>query len=420
MRPQKLDEFVGQQHLMGPHAALRRLLEAGRLHSCIFWGPPGVGKTSLALLIANHLDKQVYSLSAINAGVKDIREIIDRAKSRDLFNTSAPILFIDEIHRFNKSQQDALLEAVEKGVITLIGATTENPSFEVNNALLSRCQVYILQELEVEDLRLLLQNALERDPVLSKKDIVIGEYDAMLYFSGGDARKLYNLLEMVVTNAPPQEKLVITNKQVEDLMLTKSVTFDKGGEMHYDIISAFIKSVKGSNADAAVYWIARMLAGGEDPLFICRRMVVLSVEDIGLANPNALLIANACMDAVHKIGLPEGRIVMSHCAIYLANSPKSNSAYKAINAAMEEVRQSGDLAVPFHIRNAPTKLMKEIGYGKDYQYPHNFPGNWVEQQYLPDKLTERKFYEPGHNQAEYKMVQDLQKRKSTGTDSHKD
>lgn len=412
MRPTKLDEFVGQQHLMGEDAALRKQIDGGHIHSCIFWGPPGVGKTSLALLLARHLDKQMYSLSAINAGVKDIREIIERAKTRDLFNTSAPILFIDEIHRFNKSQQDALLEAVEKGIITLIGATTENPSFEVNNALLSRCQVYILQELEVADLKELLKNAVTKDTHLLRQKITISEFDALFYFSRGDARKLYNLLELVVANVSGQEEVVITNQEVENLMLSKSITFDKGGEMHYDIISAFIKSVRGSHPDASVYWMARMLSGGEDPIFICRRMVILAAEDIGLANPNALLIANACMDAVHKIGMPEGRIVMSECAIYLANSPKSNTAYKAIIKAYEEVQQSGDLPVPFHLRNAPTKLMEQIGYGKDYVYPHDYPANYISQQYLPDKIIQKIYYVPGQNQAEFKMTEELRLRRS--------
>lgn len=412
MRPLSPDDYVGQPHLMNPDAPLRKSLEQKKIHSCIFWGPPGVGKTSLALLMSAYLDRKLYALSAVNAGVKDVREILARASKRDLFQKDTPILFIDEIHRFNKSQQDALLEAVEKGIIILIGATTENPSFEVNNALLSRCQVYVLTELSVEELNLLISNALSKDIVLSKLNIRVDEYDALMYFSGGDARKLYNLLELIVNTAESTDEIIINNASVEQLMLTKSVMFDKGGEMHYDIISAFIKSIKGSDPDAAVYWMARMIAGGEDPIFICRRMVVLAAEDIGLANSNGLLIANACMDAVHKIGMPEARIIMAQCAIYLACAEKSNSAYLAINQALEEVSRSGDLSVPLHLRNAPTKLMKNIGYGADYKYPHNFPGNYADQQYMPDKLVNTTLYTPGHNLAEAKMKAALQEKKN--------
>jgi len=412
MRPLTPDDYVGQPHLMSPDAPLRKSLEQKKIHSCIFWGPPGVGKTSLALLMSAYLDRKLYALSAVNAGVKDVREILARASKRDLFQKDTPILFIDEIHRFNKSQQDALLEAVEKGIIILIGATTENPSFEVNNALLSRCQVYILTELSVDELKSLISNALSKDIVLNKLNIRVDEPDALMYFSGGDARKLYNLLELIVNTAESTDEIIISNASVEQLMLTKSVMFDKGGEMHYDIISAFIKSIKGSDPDAAVYWMARMIAGGEDPIFICRRMVVLAAEDIGLANSNGLLIANACMDAVHKIGMPEARIIMAQCAIYLACAEKSNSAYVAINQALEEVNRSGDLSVPLHLRNAPTKLMKNIGYGADYKYPHNFPGNYANQQYMPDKLVDTTLYTPGHNLAEAKMKAALHEKKN--------
>jgi len=411
MRPDNPDDFVGQSHLMAPGAPLRKAIDSGHLHSCIFWGPPGVGKTSLAYLIGKSTDRRVFALSAINAGVKDIREVINRTSDSDLFHQKAPLLFIDEIHRFNKSQQDALLEVVETGRVILIGATTENPSFEVNNALLSRCQVYILNELSKSELIQLVENAILKDAVLNKFKIEITENDALFYFSGGDARKLYNLIDLLTAESVPGDTVSITNEGIEKLMLTKAASFDKGGEMHYDIISAFIKSIRGSDADAAVYWMARMLEGGEDPMFICRRMIILASEDIGLANNNALLIANACMDAVHKIGLPEGRIPMAQCAIYLAMSDKSNAAYLAIGAAQMEAKNSGDLSVPFHLRNAPTRLMKEIGYGKNYIYPHDHPGNFIKQQYLPDQIKDKKLYQAGHNAAEEKMRQSLKERK---------
>lgn len=412
MRPSNPDEFVGQSHLMAPGAPLRKAIETGHLHSCILWGPPGVGKTSLAIMIAKYTDRQVYSLSAINAGVKDIREVISRASSPDIFLQKSPILFIDEIHRFNKSQQDALLEAVETGKVILIGATTENPSFEVNNALLSRCQVYILHELSKDELSQLVENAIKKDAILNKLLINVTESEALFYFSGGDARKLYNLLELLTTESIPGESIIINNTTVEKLMLSKSVAFDKKGEMHYDIISAFIKSIRGSDPDAAVYWMARMLEGGEDPVFICRRMVILAAEDIGLANNNALLLATACMDALHKIGMPEARIPMAQCAIYLALSDKSNSAYVAIDSALKAVRENGDLAIPFHLRNAPTRLMKEIGYGKDYLYPHDYPRHFVRQQYLPDHLISKVFYNSGLNAAEEKLRVQLMNRKT--------
>lgn len=403
MRPRNPSDYVGQRHLMGEDAAFRRLLEQKKIHSCIFWGPPGVGKTSLAQLIAEYTGKTIYSLSAINSGVKDIREMIEKASRPDLFTKGgAPILFIDEIHRFNKSQQDALLEAVEKGVVILIGATTENPSFEVNQALLSRCQLYVLEELSAEDLKKMVDASIKRDSVLANQHIQIKEYEAMIYFSGGDARKLFNIIE-ILSSSHADESLIITNDLVEDAIKVKNIAYDKGGEFHYDLISAFIKSVRGSNPDAALYYLARMLLGGEDPIFICRRMVILASEDIGLANPNALLIAQACMDAVHKIGMPEGRIVMGECVIYLATSPKSNSAYLAINKAFDIVAKTGNPPVPLHLRNAPTKLMKELGYGKDYQYAHDYAGNFVNQEYLPDSLTDQSFYSPGNNGAEERI-----------------
>lgn len=413
MRPKTPSEYFGQSQLMGEGAPFRRLLEQKKIHSCIFWGPPGVGKTSLAWLIAEFTGRKMYALSAINAGVKDVRETIDKAGRLDLFShKEAPILFIDEIHRFNKSQQDALLEAVEKGTIVLIGATTENPSFEVNQALLSRCQVYVLEELSAGDLKKMIDAALEKDEILSAQDILVEEYDAMIYFSGGDARKLYNILE-ILASTHVDGPLVITNQLVEEAIKVKQIAYDKGGEFHYDLISAFIKSVRGSNPDAALYYMARMLTGGEDPIFICRRMVILAAEDIGLANANALLIAQACMDAVHKIGMPEGRIVMGECAVYLAASPKSNSAYMAISKAMDLVQKTGNLPVPLHLRNAPTGLMKQLGYGKDYQYAHDFEQNFVDQEYLPEQISNIKFYEPGKNAAEEKLIAFLKARWTT-------
>lgn len=412
MRPKKPADYFGQQHLMGEGAPFRRLLEQKTIHSSIFWGPPGVGKTSLALLVAEYIDRKIFALSAINAGVKDVRETIEKASRMDLFNKKSPILFIDEIHRFNKSQQDALLEAVEKGTIVLIGATTENPSFEVNQALLSRCQVYVLQELTAEELKAMVDNAVATDEVLSVQDIEVTEYDALIYFSGGDARRLYNILEIICAmNAGG--KILINNAMVEEAIKVKQIAYDKGGEYHYDLISAFIKSIRGSDPNAALYYMARMLIGGEDPIFICRRMVILAAEDIGLANANGLLIAQSCMDAVHKIGMPEARIVMAECCIYLAASPKSNSAYVAIGKAMDAVNKTGNLPVPLHLRNAPTNLMAKLDYGKGYQYAHDFENNFVEQQFLPDKLLDIKFYEPGSNAAEDKLNSFLKARWAT-------
>jgi putative ATPase len=395
MRPKMPSEYVGQRHLMDENASFRRLLEHKKVHSCIFWGPPGVGKTSLALMIAEVTEKQIFVLSAVNAGVKDVRDTIEKASKPNLFSKGdSPILFIDEIHRFNKSQQDALLEAVEKGIVILIGATTENPSFEVNQALLSRCQVYILEEFSASELISMVDSAIQKDAVLSQQKIEVKEYDALVFFSGGDARKLYNILELIAS-AHSHEELIITNALVEENVKVKHIAYDKGGEFHYDIISAFIKSVRGSQPDAALYYMARMLIGGEDPMFICRRMVILASEDIGLANPNALLIAQACMDAVHKIGMPESRIVMGECVIYLASSPKSNTAYMAINQAFDLVNKSGNLAVPLHLRNAPTKLMKELGYGDGYKYAHSYEGNFIDQEYLPKEIANTSFITRG-------------------------
>jgi putative ATPase len=410
MRPKMPSEYVGQRHLMDENASFRRLLEHKKVHSCIFWGPPGVGKTSLALMIAEVTEKQIFVLSAVNAGVKDVRDTIEKASKPNLFSKGdSPILFIDEIHRFNKSQQDALLEAVEKGIVILIGATTENPSFEVNQALLSRCQVYILEEFSASELISMVDSAIQKDAVLSQQKIEVKEYDALVFFSGGDARKLYNILELIAS-AHSHEELIITNALVEENVKVKHIAYDKGGEFHYDIISAFIKSVRGSQPDAALYYMARMLIGGEDPMFICRRMVILASEDIGLANPNALLIAQACMDAVHKIGMPESRIVMGECVIYLASSPKSNTAYMAINQAFDLVNKSGNLAVPLHLRNAPTKLMKELGYGDGYKYAHSYEGNFIDQEYLPKEIANTSLYQPGINANESKMKEFLKAR----------
>ncbi|PKP00515.1 MAG: AAA family ATPase [Bacteroidetes bacterium HGW-Bacteroidetes-8] len=407
MRPKSLEDFVGQEHLIGEGSVLRKMIESGALTSFILWGPPGVGKTTLARIIANRLDRQFYALSAINSGVKDLREIIEKSRSNSIFHSKRPILFIDEIHRFSKSQQDALLGAVEDGTITLIGATTENPSFEVITPLLSRCQIYVLRHLETPHMDSLMERVLERDPLLSKREIKIEEREALYRFSGGDARKLLNIIEIITSSFSLNEKIVINNNIVTDRLQENIALYDKSGEQHYDIISAFIKSIRGSDPDAAVYWMARMLSGGEDPLFIARRMIVLSCEDIGLANPNALLIAQACFESVHKIGMPEARIVLSQAAIYLATSPKSNSSYLAIDSAMEEVLKSGDLPVPLHLRNAPTKLMKELNYGKDYKYAHSYPGNFTEQQFMPDGLSNCKFYEPGSNSKEEEIKKRL-------------
>ncbi len=408
MRPADLDNYVGQEQLIGENAVLRNVIESGRLPSFILWGPPGVGKTTLAKIIANQLQRPFYSLSAINSGVKDVRQTIEKAKKTQFFNSPNPILFIDEIHRFSKSQQDSLLGAVEQGILTLIGATTENPSFEVISPLLSRCQVYILKSLDKSHLETLLEKALQEDIDLKKKQIQVKEKEALFQYSGGDARKLYNLLELVI-NAEEDEKIVITNKKVTERLQQNMAIYDKGGEQHYDIISAFIKSIRGSDPNAAVYWLARMIDGGEDPKFIARRLVILAAEDIGLANPNALLLANACFDSINVIGMPEGRIILSETAIYLATSPKSNSAYSAIDAALNLVKKTGSLPVPLHLRNAPTKLMKELGYGKNYKYAHSFAGNFVEQEFLPDKLSGTTFYAPGQNAQEQKIQDRLKK-----------
>ncbi|HPE77739.1 MAG TPA: replication-associated recombination protein A [Draconibacterium sp.] len=408
LRPKTLDDYIGQEHLVGKNAVLRKMIESGNISSIILWGPPGVGKTTLAKIIANTLERPFHVLSAINSGVKDIREVIDKAKKQQFFSKPNPILFIDEIHRFSKSQQDSLLGAVEDGTITLIGATTENPSFEVISPLLSRCQVYILESLDKAGLLKLIDSALKKDIELKKRKITIAEDQAMLRFSGGDARKLLNVLELVVL-ADENEEVEITNKKVLDRLQNNLAIYDKQGEMHYDIISAFIKSIRGSDPDAAVYWLARMLEGGEDIKFIARRLLILSAEDVGLANPNALLLAQSTFDAVHKIGMPEARIILSECVIYLATSPKSNSAYEAIDAAIALVKQTGDLPVPLHIRNAPTKLMKEIGYGKNYKYSHAFEGNFAEQDYLPEKIKKERIYYPQNNQTEIKILERLKR-----------
>jgi putative ATPase len=400
MRPNTLSDYIGQQHLVGPGSVLAKIISTGSVPSFILWGPPGVGKTTLANIVAQELGRPFFALSAINSGVKDIRDTIDKASQANLFQRTAPILFIDEIHRFSKSQQDSLLGAVEKGIVTLIGATTENPSFEVIPALLSRCQVYVLQHLSKEDLISMVTKALTTDKVLAEKKLRVASYNAMLRLSGGDGRKLYNILELVAGNAETGDEL--DDEKVQAVVHQNLSIYDKEGEMHYDLISAFIKSVRGSSADAAIYYMARMIEGGEDPLFLCRRMIILAAEDIGLANPNALLIANACFQAVHNIGMPEGRIIMSQTAIYLACSPKSNSAYLAIDSALEEVRKNGNVPIPLHLRNAPTSLMKELGYGKDYQYAHDFKDNFVNTSYLPEELGNIEFYKPGENAAEEK------------------
>lgn len=398
VRPGNLDEYVGQKHLVGKDAVLRKVIESGNIPSMIFWGPPGVGKTTLALIISQILKRPFYQLSAVNAGVKDVREVIDQVKGSGMFGKGA-ILFIDEIHRFSKSQQDSLLGAVERGIITLVGATTENPSFEVISALLSRCQVYVLKHLEKEDLVELVDNALRRDEFLRNGQFVVNEYEALLRFSGGDARRLLNILDLVAQSLEEGDH-AITNDKVGKIIHANMAIYDKNGEMHYDIISAFIKSMRGSDPQAAVYYLARMVEGGEDPKFIARRMLILAAEDIGLANPNALLMADATFRAVENIGWPESRILLSQCAIYLATSPKSNSAYTAIDDAIAEVKKSGDLPVPLQLRNAPTKLMKELGYGKEYLYSHSFENNFAFQEFLPDSISGSVFYQPGKNQKE--------------------
>lgn len=405
MRPRTLDDYVGQQHLVGPGAVLRRMIEGGRISSFILWGPPGVGKTTLAQIIANRLKTPFYTLSAVTSGVKDVREVIERAGRNRFFDSLSPILFIDEIHRFSKSQQDSLLGAVEKGVVTLIGATTENPSFEVIRPLLSRCQLYVLKPLEKEDLLRLLRRAVTEDTELRKRDIRLTQTDALLRYSGGDARKLLNILELVVEACGDATTVEITDRLVEERLQQNPLAYDKDGEMHYDIISAFIKSIRGSDPDAALYWMARMIEGGEDPKFIARRLVISAAEDIGLANPNALLLANAAFDTVTKIGWPEGRIPLAEAAVYLATSPKSNSAYLGIDTALALVRQTGNLPVPLHLRNAPTKLMADLGYHDGYKYPHDYPGHFTPQQYLPDEVKDRRLWHAQHSPAEERQYQ---------------
>jgi len=404
LRPRTLDDYIGQQHLVGEGAVLRKMIEAGRISSFILWGPPGVGKTTLAQIIANRLETPFYTLSAVTSGVKDVRDVIEKAQKVRFFNEASPILFIDEIHRFSKSQQDSLLGAVEKGIVTLIGATTENPSFEVIRPLLSRCQLYILKSLEKEDLLKLLDRAIHTDSILKEKNIRLEETGAILRYSGGDARKLLNILELVV-ESEAKDEIVITDEIVEQRLQQNPLAYDKEGEMHYDIISAFIKSIRGSDPDAALYWLARMIEGGEDPQFIARRLVISAAEDIGLANPNALLLANAAFDAVMKIGWPEGRIPLAEATVYLATSPKSNSAYLGVDAALDLVRRTGSQPVPLPIRNAPTQLMKELGYHDGYKYPHDYPGHFTPQQYLPDALVNERLWHGQHNPSEEKMYQ---------------
>ena len=404
MRPRTLDDYVGQQHLVGPGAVLRKMIDTGHISSFILWGPPGVGKTTLAQIVASMLQVPFYTLSAVTSGVKDVRDVIERAKSGRFFNSASPILFIDEIHRFSKSQQDSLLGAVERGVVTLIGATTENPSFEIIRPLLSRCQLYVLKSLEASDLLSLLHRAVSQDVELSKRHIHLQQTDALLRYSGGDARKLLNILELVIS-ASTDDEVTITDEMVEERLQQNPLAYDKDGEMHYDIISAFIKSIRGSDPDAALYWMARMIEGGEDPKFIARRVVISAAEDVGLANPNALLMANTAFDVVNKIGWPEGRIALAEAVVYLATSPKSNSAYLAIDEALAAVRATGNLPVPLPIRNAPTALMKELGYHDGYLYPHDYPGNFVAQSYLPSELGSRHFWHAQHSPSEEKLYQ---------------
>ena len=407
LRPETLDRYIGQKHLVGEGAVLRKMAESGRINSFILWGPPGVGKTTLAYILAKSCEVPFFSLSAVSSSVKDVRDVIEKAQKSMFFNTASPILFIDEIHRFSKSQQDSLLAAVEKGIVTLIGATTENPSFEVITPLLSRCAVYVLKLLERDDLQSLLEYALANDEVLKEKKIELRETEALMRFSGGDARKLLNALEMVCSavGGNNTDKIVITDQAVVDCLQANLAMYDKLGDMHYDIISAFIKSIRGSDPQAAVYWLARMVEGGEDPKFIARRLMISAAEDIGLANPNALLLANACFESVQKIGWPEARIALSETAIYLATSPKSNSAYLAIGAALDEVKRSGNLPVPLHLRNAPTTMLKKMGHGADYKYPHDFEGHFVEQQYLPDAIRGKQFWQAQNNEAEARLWQ---------------
>lgn len=402
MRPKNLDEYIGQKHLVGEGAVLRNMIQTGRIQSIILWGPPGVGKTTLAKIIAKSSNRTMYSLSAISSGVKEVRDVLEKAEHQSLFASGAPILFIDEIHRFNKSQQDSLLGAVEQGIVTLIGATTENPSFEVNSPLLSRCEVYVLKSLEKSDLEDLLNRAVTQDAILKEKNIKIEETTALFRQSGGDARKLLNILDIIIS-ADTNEEIIINDENVGKRLQKNTAIYDKKGDMHYDIISAFIKSIRGSDANAAIYYLARMLAGGEDLKFIARRLVISASEDIGLANPNAMLLANATFQACTNVGYPESRIMLAECVIYLANSPKSNSAYNAINSAMKFVSQTGDLAVPLNIRNAPTKLMEQLGYGAEYKYSHDYPGHFVEQEFLPDEIKGTTFYIPQNNAAEQKL-----------------
>ena len=407
LRPKTIDEYIGQEHLVGENGVFRKFFETGNIPSFILWGPPGVGKTTLAKIVATQSERPMFTLSAVTSGVKDVREVIESARKQQFFDRKPPFLFIDEIHRFNKSQQDSLLGAVENGTVTLIGATTENPSFEVIRPLLSRAQVYTLKSLDVDALQKLLDRAITKDPILASRNVVVEQKDALFRYAGGDARKLLNILDIIEQSTPSDQPMVINDQIVTDRLQENPAAYDRNGEMHYDIISAFIKSMRGSDPDGAVYWLARMVEGGEDPAFIARRMMILASEDVGLANPNAVLLANATFDAVMKIGWPESRIILSECAIYLANSPKSNSAYMAINNAIQAVSQTGDLPVPLHLRNAPTKLMADLGYHEGYKYAHDYQGNYVKQQYLPDGLEGARFWMPGNNPAEAKMAQRL-------------